>query len=222
MNALEIRNLHVGTGEKEILKGLNLSLESGTVQAIMGPNGSGKSTLANVLMGHPGYEVTSGEILLNGESMLGLTPDERARKGMFLAFQYPSEIAGVKMTQFLRTAGNELRKSSGQALLQLREFRHELDEKSAFLQMDHLAERYLNEGFSGGEKKRSEILQMMMLKPSLCILDEIDSGLDVDAMKTVAQGISAMRNPQRTILMITHYTRILHHIKPDRVHLQLD
>ena len=220
MPLLEINELKAGVEGKHILKGVNLSVEKGTVHAIMGPNGSGKSTLASVLMGHPSYEVESGKALLDGKNVLEMSPDERAKAGMFLAFQYPSELTGVKMTKFARTALNEIRKSKGLEPIGVVEFRGILDENAKKLRIaEGLSERNVNEGFSGGEKKRSEILQMMLLEPKLCILDEIDSGLDVDALKSVADGINALKSRERSIVIITHYERILNFVKPDFVHV---
>jgi len=220
MPLLEINELKAGVEGKHILKGVNLSVEKGSIHAIMGPNGSGKSTLASILMGHPSYEVESGKALLEGKEVFEMTPDERAKAGMFLAFQYPSELAGVKMTKFARTAINEIRKSKGLEPIGVLEFRKVLDENAKKLRMaEGLSERNVNEGFSGGEKKRSEILQMMLLEPKLCILDEIDSGLDVDALKSVAEGINAIKGKDRSIVIITHYERILNYVKPDFVHV---
>jgi Fe-S cluster assembly ATP-binding protein len=219
---LEIKNLHVKIEdeEREILKGLSLTVPKGEVHAIMGPNGSGKSTLAYVLAGRPGYEVTDGDILWNGESLLEMAPDERAAKGVFLAFQYPMEIPGVAGLTFLRTAANAVRKKRGEAEMTTPEFMKVVREKAAKLNIDtEMLKRPVNVGFSGGEKKRSEILQMAMLEPSLCVLDETDSGLDIDALRIVADGVNALRGPDRAMLVITHYQRLLNYIVPDKVHV---
>jgi Fe-S cluster assembly ATP-binding protein len=201
------------------VKGLDLEVGRGELHAIMGPNGSGKSTLANVLMGHPRYEVTEGSVTYEGEDVLELEPDERAKMGMFLAFQYPSEVPGVSVANFLRTAVNSVREQE----LSPMEMYKLLQEKMAVMRMDpKFAERYLNEGFSGGEKKRNEILQMLMLEPRLAILDETDSGLDIDALQVVARGVNEMRGPEFSAVLITHYQRILRYIEPDRVHVMLD
>ena len=211
-----VEDLHVSVEGKEILKGVNLTVNAGEVHALMGPNGSGKSTLANALMGHPRYVVTKGRILLNGEDMLPLRPDERARRGMFLAFQYPLEIAGVKVRHFLRMA---VKASKGQEP-SVTEFRKQLFDKMALLEMNRsFAERYLNEGFSGGEKKRNEILQLAMLEPTMAILDETDSGLDIDALRVVAGGINKLAGPNVGMLLITHYQRILSYVEPHVVHV---
>ncbi len=219
---LEIKNLHVKIEdeEREILKGLSLTVPKGEVHAIMGPNGSGKSTLAYVLAGRPGYEVTDGDILWNGESLLEMAPDERAAKGVFLAFQYPMEIPGVAGLTFLRTAANAVRKKRGEAEMTTPEFMKVVREKAANLNIDiDMLKRPVNVGFSGGEKKRSEILQMAMLEPTLCVLDETDSGLDIDALRIVADGVNALRGPDRAMLVITHYQRLLNYIVPDKVHV---
>ncbi|MEW5962800.1 MAG: Fe-S cluster assembly ATPase SufC [Pseudomonadota bacterium] len=219
---LEIRNLHarIVDEDKPILKGIDLVVPKGEVHAIMGPNGSGKSTLAYVLAGREDYEVTQGDILWNGESILGMEPDERAAKGVFLAFQYPMEIPGVAGLTFLRTAANAVRKKRGQAELTTPEFMKVVKDKAAKLDIDiEMLKRPVNVGFSGGEKKRSEILQMAMLEPSLCVLDETDSGLDIDALRIVSEGVNALRGPDRAMLVITHYQRLLNHIVPDRVHV---
>src|SRR5512134_1477284 len=219
---LEIRNLHVKLAEedKTILDGLSLSVPKGEVHAIMGPNGSGKSTLAYVIAGREGYVVTEGDILWNGESLLDMEPDERAAKGVFLAFQYPMEIPGVAGVMFLRTALNALRKKRGEAELTTPEFMKLVREKAAGLKIDmDMLKRPVNTGFSGGEKKRSEILQMAMLEPTLCVMDETDSGLDIDALRIVADGVNALRSPDRAIVVITHYQRLLEHIVPDTVHV---
>jgi Fe-S cluster assembly ATP-binding protein len=216
---LKIENLHVEIDGNEIVKGLDLEVGRGELHAIMGPNGSGKSTLANVLMGHPRYEVTEGTVTYEGEDVLELEPDERAKMGMFLAFQYPSEVPGVSVANFLRTAVNSVREEE----LSPMEMYKLLQEKMAVMRMDpKFAERYLNEGFSGGEKKRNEILQMLMLEPRLAILDETDSGLDIDALQVVARGVNEMRGPEFSAVLITHYQRILRYIEPDRVHVMLD
>ncbi len=219
---LEIKNLHVKItdDEKVILKGLNLVVPKGEVHAIMGPNGAGKSTLAYVLAGRPDYEITDGEILWNGESILGMAPDERAAKGVFLAFQYPMEIPGVAGLTFLRTAANAVRKKRGQAEYTTPEFMKVVRDKAAKLSIDYeMLKRPVNVGFSGGEKKRSEILQMAMLEPTLCVLDETDSGLDIDALRIVADGVNASRSSERAMLVITHYQRLLDYIVPDKVHV---
>ncbi len=219
---LEIKNLHVKIADedKEILRGIDLVVPQGEVHAIMGPNGSGKSTLAYVLAGREDYEVTDGDILWNGESILAMAPDERAAKGVFLAFQYPMEIPGVAGLTFLRTAANAVRKKRGQDELTTPAFMKLVKEKAAALNIDvEMLKRPVNVGFSGGEKKRSEILQMAMLDPSLCVLDETDSGLDIDALRIVSDGVNALRGPDRAMLVITHYQRLLNHIVPDKVHV---
>jgi Fe-S cluster assembly ATP-binding protein len=216
---LKIENLHIEIDGNEIVKGLDLEVGKGEIHAIMGPNGSGKSTLANVLMGHPRYEVTQGSVTFEGEDVLELEPDERAKMGMFLAFQYPSEVPGVSVANFLRTAVNSVREEE----LSPMEMYRLLQEKMAVMRMDpKFAERYLNEGFSGGEKKRNEILQMLMLDPRLAIMDETDSGLDIDALQVVARGVNELRGPEFSAVIITHYQRILRYIEPDRVHVMLD
>jgi Fe-S cluster assembly ATP-binding protein len=216
---LKIENLRVEIDGQEILKGLDLEVGIGEIHAIMGPNGSGKSTLANVLMGHPRYEITDGSVIFEGEDVLELEPDERAKMGLFLAFQYPSEVPGVSVANFLRTAVNSVREEE----LSPMEMYRLLQDKMAIMQMDpKFAERYLNEGFSGGEKKRNEILQMLMLEPRLAIMDETDSGLDIDALQVVARGVNEVRGPDFSAVLITHYQRILRYIKPDRVHVMLD
>lgn len=222
---LEIKDLHVKLADedREILKGLTLSIPKGEVHAIMGPNGSGKSTLAYVLAGRDGYEVTSGDILWNGESILEMEPEERAAKGVFLAFQYPMEIPGVAGLTFLRTAVNAVRKARGESEMSTPEFLKYVKEKAARLKIDmDMLKRPVNVGFSGGEKKRAEILQMEALEPTLCVLDETDSGLDIDALRVVSDGVNAMRSPDRAMLVITHYQRLLDHIVPDRVHVMVD
>ena len=214
-----IEDLHVNVEGKEILKGVNLVVNRGEVHALMGPNGSGKSTLANALMGHPRYQVTKGRVLMNGEDILPLSADQRARRGMFLAFQYPLEIPGVKVRHFLRTAVKATKAQEPSVT----EFRKQLFDKMALLEMDRsFAERYLNEGFSGGEKKRNEILQMAMLEPAMAILDETDSGLDIDALRIVAGGINKLAGPDRGMLLITHYQRILSYVEPQFVHVLFD
>jgi Fe-S cluster assembly ATP-binding protein len=215
---LTIKDLYVAIEDKEILKGVNLEVKGGEVHAIMGPNGTGKSTLASALMGHPKYEVTGGSVTLDGQDVLEMEVDERARAGMFLAMQYPAEVSGVTNSDFLRSAINAKRGEGNE--ISLMKFIRELDKKMELLEMDEsFATRYLNEGFSGGEKKRNEILQMMMLKPRIAILDEIDSGLDIDALKVVAKGVNEMRSPELGVLIITHYQRLLNYIKPDFVHV---
>jgi Fe-S cluster assembly ATP-binding protein len=222
MSQLEIKNLHVSIEDKEILKGLSLSVDPGEVHAIMGPNGTGKSTLAYTLMGHPNYTVTQGEIFFKGQNVLELEPDERSRLGMFLAFQYPVAIPGVTVANFLRTAINARRRAENpeDKGVPIPEFRKLLKEKMAMLKMDqNFAGRYLNDGFSGGEKKRAEILQMATLKPEIAILDETDSGLDIDALRIVAEGVNALSGPELGVLVITHYQRLLNYIKPQFVHI---
>jgi len=217
---LEIRGLHATAGETLILKGIDLVLLPGEVHAVMGPNGSGKSTLANVLAGKPGYAVVKGEVLFEGRDLTELTPEERARAGVFLAFQYPVEIPGVSNMYFLKQAVNAVRAQRGQEELDAMEFLSLAREKMKLVEMkDALMQRSLNEGFSGGEKKRNEILQMALLDPKLAVLDETDSGLDIDALRIVADGVNALRSPQRSMLVITHYQRLLEHIVPDRVHV---
>ena len=225
MSKLIITNLSVNVEGKEILKGLNLTINQGEVHALMGPNGSGKSTLAYTLMGHPGYEVMDGEVIFQGEDILELAPDERARAGLFLAFQYPVAIPGVTLANFLRTAINARRRALDpeDKGIPIPEFRKLLKEKMDNLKMDHVfAGRYLNDGFSGGEKKRAEILQLATLEPKIAVLDETDSGLDIDALRTVAEGVSALRGPDLGVLIITHYQRILEYIKPEFVHIMFD
>ena len=218
---LEISNLHVSVEQTPILKGLSLRVRGGEVHAIMGPNGSGKSTLAFTLMGHPRYEVTDGSVVLNGQDILSLTPDERSKAGLFLAFQYPQEVPGVSVASFLRAACNAHRSSEQE--LSVMQFTRKLRDKMAALEMDAaFANRYLNEGFSGGEKKRNEILQMAMLEPKIAVLDETDSGLDIDALRIVANGVNHLLNPQLGIIVITHYQRILEYLKPDFVHVLMD
>jgi len=217
--SLEIHNLHVRTEEREILHGVDLVVRKGETHALMGPNGSGKSTLANALMGNPQYEVTEGRILLNGEEITEADPDERARAGLFMAFQYPATIPGVSVQNFLRMAINAGREEP----IKVKEFGSLLKEKMELLRIGReVTDRYLNEGFSGGEKKRAEILQLAMLQPEFAVLDETDSGLDIDALRIVADGVNAMREPERGFLIITHYTRILSYVRPDFVHIMLD
>jgi Fe-S cluster assembly ATP-binding protein len=220
MALLEIKNLHVEIDGKEILKGLNLTVNAGEVHAIMGPNGSGKSTLAYVLAGKSGYEPTSGEVKFNGKNIFDMTPDERAAAGLFLAFQYPLEIPGVATMTFLRTALNAQRKKRGEAELSTPEFIKRVRETAGKLNIDQdMLRRAVNVGFSGGEKKRNEILQMALLEPQLAVLDETDSGLDIDALKIVADGVNRLRSPQRSFVVITHYQRLLSYIVPDIVHV---
>ncbi|EIE3873146.1 Fe-S cluster assembly ATPase SufC [Staphylococcus pseudintermedius] len=217
-STLEIKDLHVSIDDKEILKGVNLTINTGEIHAIMGPNGTGKSTLSSAIMGHPSYEVTQGEVLLDGVNVLELEVDERAKAGLFLAMQYPSEITGVTNADFMRSAINAQREEGNE--INLMQFIKKLDKQMDFLDMDKdMAQRYLNEGFSGGEKKRNEILQLMMLQPKFAILDEIDSGLDIDALKIVSKGINEMRGEEFGSLIITHYQRLLNYITPDHVHV---
>ncbi|MBV6452148.1 MAG: Vegetative protein 296 [Anaerolineales bacterium] len=225
MSQLEIKDLHVSIEDKEILKGLTLTVKQGEIHAIMGPNGTGKSTLAYTLMGHPNYTVTHGEVTFKGQNVLELEPDERSRLGMFLAFQYPVAIPGVTVANFLRTAINARRRAENPADkgIPIPEFRKMLIEKMNMLKMDqNFAGRYLNDGFSGGEKKRAEILQMATLKPEIAILDETDSGLDIDALRVVAEGVNALSGSELGVLVITHYQRLLNYIKPHFVHIMLD
>lgn len=220
-SVLTIKDLHVSIEGKEILKGVNLEIKSGEIHAIMGPNGTGKSTLASAIMGHPKYEVTSGTITIDGENVLEMEVDERARAGLFLAMQYPSEISGVTNADFLRSSINARREEGDE--ISLMKFIRELDKEMEFLEMDPtMAHRYLNEGFSGGEKKRNEILQLMMIQPKFAILDEIDSGLDIDALKVVSKGINKMSGPDFGCLIITHYQRLLNYITPDHVHIMMN
>lgn len=220
MATLEIKDLHVSIEDKEILKGVNLTINTNEIHAIMGPNGTGKSTLASAIMGHPKYEVTSGSVLLDGEEVLEMEVDERAKAGLFLGMQYPSEITGVTNADFLRSGINARREEGDE--ISLMKFIRELDSKMEMLEMDEdMATRYLNEGFSGGEKKRNEILQLMMLKPKFAILDEIDSGLDIDALRIVSTGINEMRGEDFGCLIITHYQRLLNYITPDHVHVMM-
>jgi Fe-S cluster assembly ATP-binding protein len=217
---LSVRNLHAGIAGKEILHGVDLEVAAGEVHAVMGPNGSGKSTLAQVLAGHPAYTVTSGQVLYEGQDLLALPPEERARAGVFLAFQYPVEIPGVSNAQFLKEAVNEVRSRRGLEELDAMDFLKFFKDKMALVEMDSsFVSRAVNEGFSGGEKKRNEILQMAVLEPKLAILDETDSGLDIDALRVVAGGINRLRRPDNAIILVTHYQRILNYITPDRVHV---
>ncbi len=222
---LKIENLHVSVEGKPILRGVNLTIRQGELHALMGPNGSGKSSLAYALMGHPGYEITEGSVSLNGTDLLELSPDQRARQGLFLAFQYPVAIPGVTVANFLRHAVSNIRnpeRKEGEELIPMREFRQELMQAMKLLEMDpSFARRYLNEGFSGGEKKRCEILQLLLLKPKFAILDETDSGLDSDAVRVVSEGIRRMRGPETGFLIITHHERLLEHNRPDFVHIML-
>ncbi len=220
MSTLKIQDLHVEIEGKEILKGVNLEISTGEIHAIMGPNGTGKSTLSAAIMGHPKYEVTKGTITLDGEDVLEMEVDERARAGLFLAMQYPSEISGVTNAEFIRAAINSRREEGKE--IPLMQFIRKLDDKMELLDMDEeMAERYLNEGFSGGEKKRNEILQLLMIEPEIAILDEIDSGLDIDALKVVSKGVNAMRGEGFGCLIITHYQRLLNYIEPDFVHVMM-
>jgi Fe-S cluster assembly ATP-binding protein len=225
MSELVIKNLHVNIEDKEILRGLDLTVKQGEIHAIMGPNGTGKSTLAYTLMGHPSYEVTAGEAWFKGQDILELAPDERSRMGLFLAFQYPVSIPGVTVANFLRSALNARRRATNpeDKGVPIPEFRKMLKEQMDVLKMDHsFAGRYLNDGFSGGEKKRAEILQMAALKPEIAILDETDSGLDIDALRVVADGVNALMGSDMGVLVITHYQRLLNYIKPHFVHIMLD
>jgi Fe-S cluster assembly ATP-binding protein len=220
---LEIKNLYARAQHKEILKGVSLTVHQGEVHAIMGPNGSGKSTLARVLAGHPEYEVTGGQVLYNGRDLLEMDPEERAREGLFMAFQYPVEIPGVNNAYFLKAALNATRKHRGEPELDAMDFMELVNEQLKVLHVDQdLMRRPVNEGFSGGEKKRNEIFQMLVLQPTLAVLDETDSGLDIDALKTVAEGVNAMRSPERAIVVVTHYQRLLNYIVPDFVHVLSD
>ena len=220
---LEIKNLHANIDGKEILKGLNLVVKPGEIHAIMGPNGSGKSTLAAVLTGHPSFEVTKGEIKFHGKDLLELTPEKRANEGIFLSFQYPVEIPGVSMVNFMRTAINEQRKYRGEDSISATDFLRLMREKKELVEMDNkLTSRSVNEGFSGGEKKRNEIFQMAMLDPSLSILDETDSGLDIDALRIVANGVNKLRRADNATILITHYQRLLEYVVPDFVHVLYD
>ena len=225
MSELVIKNLHVNVEDTEILKGVDLTIKSGEIHAVMGPNGTGKSTLAYSLMGHPKYQVMEGEVTLDGVDLFALEPNERSALGLFLAFQYPVAVPGVSVANFLRTAINAHRKAQdpGDKGISIPEFRKKLKEKLALLKMDEsFAGRYLNDGFSGGEKKRVEILQMATLEPKFSILDETDSGLDIDALRVVAEGVNSLRHPQRSMIVVTHYQRLLDYIQPDHVHVLVD
>ena len=220
---IEIKDLHVSIAETEILKGIDLSIGEGEVHAIMGPNGSGKSTLANVIAGRPGYSITSGDIIYKGSSILEVAPEIRARAGIFLAFQYPVELPGVRTWQFLKSAIDAIRNENGQEELKIRDFDKLLEEKRQLVEMDpDLVRRSVNEGFSGGEKKRNEILQLALLDPSLALLDETDSGLDIDALRIVSHGVNIFKSPEKSVLIVTHYQRILDYITPDYVHVLVD
>jgi Fe-S cluster assembly ATP-binding protein len=220
---LEIRNLHVTAEDKEILKGVSLDVEKGRIHALMGPNGSGKSTLANAILGHPGLEVTEGNITFKGEDITAASPDERSRMGLFMAFQYPVAIPGVTVAKYLRMAVNAHREARDEEPVKLKDFRQETEEAMDLTKIPkEFSSRYLNDGFSGGEKKRMEILQLAMLRPELAVLDETDSGLDIDALRTVAEGVNKFAGPEMGILIITHYQRILHLVKPDAVHVMFE
>jgi Fe-S cluster assembly ATP-binding protein len=220
MALLEIKNLHATVGDREILKGIDLTVNAGEVHAIMGPNGSGKSTLAQVLAGRDLYKVTAGSVVFDGKDLLELDPEERAREGVFLAFQYPVEIPGVSNMYFLKAALNNMLKHRGEPELDAMDFLNLVREKMKLMEMDQaLLNRPVNAGFSGGEKKRNEIFQMAVLEPTLCVLDETDSGLDIDALRTVAGGVNALRSPERSMILITHYQRLLNYVTPDRVHV---
>jgi Fe-S cluster assembly ATP-binding protein len=220
MTQLEIRNLHVTAGEREILRGLDLSVDKGEIHALMGPNGSGKSTLANAIMGHPGLEVTDGQILFNGQDITEAEPDERSRMGLFMAFQYPVAVPGVTVTKYLRTVLNAHRQARGEEPIPLKDFRQTVEAAMKLTSVPkEFSSRYLNEGFSGGEKKRMEILQLALQCPELAVLDETDSGLDIDALRVVANGVNAVAGPEVGILIITHYQRILHLVQPSHVHV---
>ena len=217
---LKIENLHASIGDKEILKGISLTVNKGEIHAIMGPNGSGKSTLSSVLVGNPNYEVTGGSVTFEGEDLLELEPEERAHQGLFMSFQYPVEIPGVSMVNFMRAALNERRKAAGLDPLPAADFLKLMKQKRELVELDNkLASRSVNEGFSGGEKKRNEIFQMAMLEPKLAILDETDSGLDIDALRIVAKGVNELRSPENSTIVITHYQRLLDYIRPDFVHV---
>jgi Fe-S cluster assembly ATP-binding protein len=220
MSLLEIRNLHVRADDKEILKGVDLSVGKGEIHALMGPNGSGKSTLANAIMGHPSLEVTEGEIVFKGEDVTEADPDERARMGLFMAFQYPVSVPGVTVTKYLRTVMNAHRDAQGLDPVSLKDFRKTVEAAMQLVEVPReFTTRYLNEGFSGGEKKRMEILQLALQQPSLAVLDETDSGLDIDALQTVAHGVNTLKGPDMGVLIITHYQRILHMVEPSHVHV---
>jgi Fe-S cluster assembly ATP-binding protein len=223
MSLLEVRNLHARVGGSEILKGVDLTVNPGEVHAIMGPNGSGKSTLAHVLAGRPGYEVTAGQALYKGQDLLAMTPEQRAREGVFLAFQYPVEIPGVSNVYFLKAAVNAVRAHRGQSQLDAVDFLALVKEKAKVVDIDEaLVKRPVNEGFSGGEKKRNEIFQMALLDPALAILDETDSGLDIDALKVVSRGVNQLRSPERAMIVVTHYQRLLNYVVPDFVHVLVE
>ena len=220
MEQLEVRNLHVRAGDREILRGLDLTVDKGEIHALMGPNGSGKSTLANAIMGHPGLEVTDGQILFKGDDITGASPDERARMGLFMAFQYPISVPGVTVTKYLRTVLNAHREARDEEPIPLKEFRQTVEAAMNLTNVPReFSSRYLNEGFSGGEKKRMEILQLALQKPDLAVLDETDSGLDIDALRVVANGVNSVAGPEMGILIITHYQRILHLVQPSHVHV---
>jgi Fe-S cluster assembly ATP-binding protein len=220
VSQLEIINLHVRAGAREILRGLDLAVDTGEIHALMGPNGSGKSTLANAIMGHPGLDVTDGQILFKGEDITGASPDERARMGLFMAFQYPISVPGVTVTKYLRTVLNAHREAHGEEPISLRDFRQTVEAAMKLTNVPRdFSSRYLNEGFSGGEKKRMEILQLSLQRPELAVLDETDSGLDIDALRVVANGVNAVAGPEMGILIITHYQRILHLVQPSHVHV---
>jgi Fe-S cluster assembly ATP-binding protein len=220
MSILEIRNLHVSAADKEILKGVDLSVGKGEIHALMGPNGSGKSTLANAIMGHPGLDVTEGQIVFDGEDVTEAAPDERARMGLFMAFQYPVSVPGVTVTKYLRTVMNAHREAAGEDPVSLKDFRKTVEAAMELVEVPRdFTTRYLNEGFSGGEKKRMEILQLALQKPQLAVLDETDSGLDIDALQTVAHGVNTLKGPDMGVLIITHYQRILHMVEPSHVHV---
>ena len=223
MADLEIRNLHVRTEDKDILKGLDLEVEKGKIHALMGPNGSGKSTLANAIMGHPAYQITDGMIRFKGEDITHASPEERSRAGLFMAFQYPVAIPGVTVTKFLRMAINAHREQTGEDPIKLKDFRKTVTEAMALANIpEDFSSRYLNDGFSGGEKKRMEILQLALLRPEIAVLDETDSGLDIDALSVVADGVNRYAGPDMGVLIITHYQRILHLVKPDSVHVMFE
>jgi Fe-S cluster assembly ATP-binding protein len=220
---LEIRNLHVRAEDKEILKGLDLEVSKGEIHALMGPNGSGKSTLANVIMGHPGLEITEGEIVFEGEDITEADPDERSRAGLFMAFQYPVAIPGVTVTKYLRMALNAHREAAGEDQIKLKDFRKQTEAAMELVNIPkEFSSRYLNDGFSGGEKKRMEVLQLAMLRPKVAVLDETDSGLDIDALRIVAEGVNKFAGPEMGVLIITHYQRILHLVQPDFVHVMFE
>jgi Fe-S cluster assembly ATP-binding protein len=223
MAQLDIRDLHVRAGEREILRGLDLAVDKGEIHALMGPNGSGKSTLANAIMGHPGLEVTDGQILYNGEDITEAAPDERARMGLFMAFQYPIAVPGVTVTKYLRTVLNAHREAHDEGPIPLKDFRQTVEAAMKLTNVPReFSSRYLNEGFSGGEKKRMEILQLALQRPELAVLDETDSGLDIDALRVVANGVNAVAGPEMGILIITHYQRILHLVQPSHVHVMYE